>query len=210
MSSRKCSDSSCRVIASNGTRACLRKSPMERGSLLRIHTSLTGERGGFCAAPAQACNAANSLWACGSGYYGYGPANYAVLPPAPMYTALPAYDCIRGSNLFRLPGVLRHYEYGGYYGGGGYRYGVAGVGVRRGFYGYSASWCRPHLPNRNTRRAAFVMVRCRLGRERTTPRSPMLERPCRTEPRQRRRRAKSAYLGDASEPSRHAGVNAQT
>src|SRR5215471_12819403 len=36
------------------------------------------------------------------------------------------------------PAYYGNYEYGGYYGGGGYRYFVARVGVRRGFYGYSA------------------------------------------------------------------------
>src|SRR5215471_14517197 len=75
---------------------------------------------------------AQAQCACGSGYYGYGPAayygsyyGYATLPTYYGYAApvssdtYPVYD-----------------GYGGYYGSGGYGYGVAAVRVRRGVYGY--------------------------------------------------------------------------
>ena len=68
---------------------------------------------------------------CDSGYYGYGPADYgyATLPPAvaPIHYAYaaPAYFGYDHGDAYA------------YYGGwGGLGYGVAGVGVRRGYYGY--------------------------------------------------------------------------
>ena len=123
---------------------------------------------------AQACNAANALCACGSGYYGYGPAYYAVLPPAPMYGALPAYYAYAAPIYSACPGILRQLRVWRIL----WRWRVQ---IWRGqgrctpwiLWLQCQSWCRRHLPNRNTRRAAFVMVRC-LGRKSATPRSPML------------------------------------
>ena len=86
----------------------------------------------YAATVAGACllsaSSAQAKCACGSGYYGYGPVyyGYAALPPLPAYYgyAAPVYSA------YAYPAY-----YGNYY-GGGYGYGVAAVGVRRGFYGY--------------------------------------------------------------------------
>jgi len=63
--------------------------------------------------------------ACDSGYYGYGPAyyGYAVLPPVSAYYgyAGPTYSAYYDEDV-------------GW--GGGYGYGVAAIGVPRGYYGY--------------------------------------------------------------------------
>jgi hypothetical protein len=72
--------------------------------------------------------------ACGSGYYGYGPTAYYGAYYG--YAALPAYYGYAAPVYSDAYPV--YYGYGGYYGGGGYGYGVAAVGVRRGFYGYGA------------------------------------------------------------------------
>jgi len=71
---------------------------------------------------------------CDSGYYGYGPAvyGYATLPPTPAPThyayAAPPYLGYDDGDAYA------------YYGGwGGLGYGVAGLGVQRGYYGYGAT-----------------------------------------------------------------------
>jgi hypothetical protein len=79
-------------------------------------------------------SSAQAQCACGSGHYGYGPAAY--YGSYYGYAALPAYY---GYAAPVYSDTYPVYEgYGGYYGGGGYGYGTAAVGVRRGFYGYGA------------------------------------------------------------------------
>ena len=87
-------------------------------------------------------SSAQAQCACGSGYYGHGPAyyGYAVLPAVPAYYGYAALPACYGYaapvySAYRYPA---YYGYGGYYGGGGYGYGAAAVGVRRGIYGSGA------------------------------------------------------------------------